>query len=126
MGWDAYSVNGIGESICLGISKKDPKFNKHKKEFAIVSRQVNLVANGVDALLADGALDCTDCARMIEKACDVTCWTETPWTANYVQMLFLKSNWDFEFDEKKSWAYYSAKAFLETCAKLRLGITFSF
>ena len=125
MGWDAYAVNGIGQSILSELGRENPQFNKYKKAFAIVSRQVNLVANGVDAFLSSGALDCSECAYMLQEATNISCWGRDL-SIDDVQTLRTEANWDFEFEPERAWAYYSAKAFLETCAEMRLGIKFSF
>lgn len=59
---------------------------------------------------------------MLQLATKRDCWTYMEWDAEQV---LKKANWDFGYEEKDAWAYWSARKFLETCARLKLTIRFS-
>jgi len=126
MGWDAYAINAIDETIYTELSRHNPKFSRHRQAFLLAAKRVTSVTGSCDADLSGGALDCSNCAYMLQEATNRSCWSETPWSVDEVQTLSTEANWDFKVRREDLWAYYSAKVFLETCAELKLGIKFSF
>ena len=61
---------------------------------------------------------------MLEKATGLDCWGDD-WQADKIQSINEKSNWDFEYSKEDAWAYWSAKKFLELCARFKLTVIFS-
>lgn len=113
MGWDAYS-SAFYAIACNSY----PSFIQ--EEFIKASKEVVAKAGFVDGGLKNGMLDCSECAYMIEVATGLSCWDENVWVPSEI-----KFNWDFKFDKEQEWAYYSAKAFIDTCILLSLTIKFS-
>ena len=112
MGWDGYA--------------NDRK--EHLDEFRDASSRVLEKADSVDCLLADGALDCSDCAYMLEEATHRSAWDDNGWTAEEVKELAKNAYWeDLENISRDDWwAALSAREFLETCAAIGTGIHFSY
>jgi len=73
-----------------------------------------------------GGLDCSECARMLEKATKMNAWDENGWDVEKVKTLHSSADWKFNYHKDKAWAYWSAKKFLEICAENNLSIEFSF
>lgn len=129
MGWDAFS--SIEKH--WGCPEKGNQFiwvfsdKEHRDAFRKASRKVVGLAGQVDGYLSKGALDCGDCAEMLERATGEKCRhvTDANWSKKKVQSLAKGADWDFECKPKNMWAYWSAKLFLETCAELRLSISMS-
>ena len=121
MGWDAYS------SVKKDYTGKTPKIVNpvHAKAFKNAFAYVKRKAGSVDGYLDGGALDCSACAFMLEKATGRTAWFIKGWDKKQVKKIAKKANWDFKYHKDKAWAYWSAKKFLETCAKQDLAIQFS-
>lgn len=127
MGWDAFATQN-GETLF--------SFNEERGEleiadpvlcsiFAEVSKEVVTRTGAVDFLLRCGGLDCSACAHMLERATKCTAWDGDGWVAEQVQMLARTADWDFDYSANDAWAYWSARRFLETCARYKLGIKFS-
>jgi hypothetical protein len=119
MGWDAHSS-----------AKKDWENNKLKdpttdKLFKNAELYVKRKSGTVDGYLRMAGLDCSACAEMLEKATGKSAWSENDWNKDFVKRMNEKANWDFDFSQEDSWAYWSARKFLQTCAKANLSISFS-
>ena len=111
-------------------TKKDWEKNKLKdptidKLFKNAELYVKRKAGSVDGCLRMAGLDCSACAKMLEKATNRSAWDESEWSNDFVKKINLDANWDFEYENEQAWAYWSAKKFLETCAKANLSISFS-
>lgn len=119
MGWDAHST-----PFKLTANHKLQIINpKHRRSFKNASNYVKRKEKIVDWLLEYGGLDCSDCAEMLQKATGMDCWGENlSWQR--VKSYAKKANWDFCYPKTEAWAYWSARKFLETCAKLNLPIRF--
>lgn len=118
MGWDACS-----SAKQAGSTRKliDPDIDKlFRNADAFVKRK----AEFADAGLRIGYLDCSECAHMLERATGKGAWGDG-WSVEQVQQINKEANWDFKFIKEDSWAYWSAKKFLEVCAKANLSIEFS-
>lgn len=118
MGWDAYSPAG-----------RDYKKNKLKdpaidKLFKNAESYVKRKTGSVDGLLRMAGLDCSDCAEMLDKATGRSVTDDNNWSKNFVKKMNACANWDFEYEQEQAWAYWSARKFLETCAKAGISISF--
>ena len=119
MGWDAHST---AKKDWEKKKLKDPTTDKlFKNAEAYVKRK----AGSVDGYLRMAGLDCSSCAEMLERATGRSVWDERDWNKDFVVKVNEKANWDFEYEQEQAWAYWSAKKFLESCAKAGLSIYFS-
>lgn len=123
MGWDAsadakkiYNKNNNRYQL----SNKKQRF-AFKEAFEFVKSE----AGQVDGFLDMGGLDCSACAKMLEQATGRSCFGDG-WKSDEIQQIYEMSNWDFHFDKEKAWAYWSARKFLELCAKFKLAVTFNY
>lgn len=120
MGWDAYSSAEINfETRRLKDKEIDGIF---KSAYIDVQHK----AGSADFALRLAGLDCSDCARMLMKATGKDCWSLQPWSVDEVIETAKAAQWEFEFERKQAWAYWSARNFLNACAAARLSIRFSF
>lgn len=119
MGWDAHS----SAKKDWAVNKlKDPDINRlFKNAEAYVIRK----SGRVDWYLRMGGLDCSACADMIEKATGRSPYVKNGWGKDLVKAINKTANWDFKYEPDEAWAYWSAKKFLEICAKANLSISFS-
>lgn len=127
MGWDCW-VTKDGKRIDIEWGDFTSPHIKDKyidKVFLSQAQEVQKMCGDVDGWFRLGGLDCSDCARMLEKATGKGCWSEEGWSAEQVKDLQREADWSFEFDERDRWAYLSAKHFLDTCAELGLGVMFT-
>ena len=118
MGWDAHT-NAKKNWDKHQLSNKEQRV-AFKEAFEYVKSE----AGQVDWYLDMAGLDCSACAEMLEKATGKDCWGDD-WKSNDIQSIYENSNWDFEFSKEDAWAYWSAKKFLELCAKFKFTVTFS-
>jgi hypothetical protein len=113
MGWDAYAV--------------DPATNKPVERplplwgFRRAARRVRQHVGTVDGFLRMGGLDCSACADALRQAAGIDPWGPDLPPAR-VKAALKRANWD---RAALPWARESACAFLETCARFRLGVRFS-
>lgn len=122
MGWDAYS-----EPVEIDWGNyKNPKLKNvyYKRIFENASKYVMRKAGAVDWLLKIGGLDVSTCGEMLEKATGRSVYNKN-WRKDTVNKLNKEANWNFDFSEEDLWAYWSARKFLECCARLNLRIRFS-
>lgn len=126
MGWDANASVKIKRDENFKLLNADELLNTEyvAEAFKRASKQARKETGSVDALLRLGGLDCSTCAKMLEKATGESVYVED-WSALKVKTLSESANWDFKCDDGKAWAYWSARLFLETCAKFNLSIQFS-
>lgn len=123
MGWDSNSSAKF--RLITEPSHRLELINpEYRDAFKKASDYVKRKAATVDWLLEFGGLDCSACAEMLEEATGESCWGPK-WNREKVQKLNSNANWDFDYDPTLSWAYWSARKYLETCAKLNLIIKFS-
>lgn len=118
MGWDAFS------SAKYDFSKE--RFDKkgHQKAFKDAMKFIQKKSGTADGGVQHGWLDCRICGEMLEKATGKSVWDD-PWSIDEVIETNKCAQWDFKYNEGDSWAYWSARKFLETCAQLKLSIRFS-
>ena len=117
MGWDAYSS--------VDKLKGDTKA-KAKKAFIEAHKRVLKKCGEVDFYLHDGALDVSWSGHMLSQATNEPVYVDKPWDIEKVHKLRNKANWNFEYEKEQEWAYWSAREFLNVCAKYNLSITFSY
>ena len=123
MGWDAYAsvkINWKGGWDKAHIEDK----NLDRLFKNAVKKARGMGDGGVDCMLRLGGLDCSDCKLMLEEATGEYCFDN--WDKRKVQRLNKEADWDFEYDKLLAWAYWSARVFLETCAKANLEVSFSY
>ncbi len=108
MGWDAFANTTKGHI---------------KSTFRPAAKEVMGIAGSVDFGLERGWLDCSACAKALQDATGSSCYDRDGWSAEQVKRLAENAVWDVE--EHEAWALYSAKYFLEACAKINTGIHFS-
>lgn len=128
MGWDAYATTKQGERLntencSKGIRIKNKRI---RSAFKIADEKCVKEHGSVDGFLSSGGLDVSICAKMLEKATGQSAWSEDGWDYLQVKIIAILANWNFKYEKQNAWAYASAKIFLETCAELGLGITFSY
>ena len=135
MGWDAYAITKKNKDLAVDYHGNDISdvyktptliYPPFEEGFKAARKKTIKKAKMADAYLGHGGLDCSECAYMLNKAIKGSHAWEDKWTATHVKKLAKSADWNFTYDEDDTWAYYSAKHFLETCAKLNLGIRFSF
>lgn len=137
MGWDAYAIipwTEADEEPRTAYDWRNDRFRitSHEVAFnAAVKRAGAAILSiyeghppraWVDGLLPDGGLDISDCGEALEAATGQNCWTERPWSPEFVRDLARFAEWP----ETLTSASISAREFLETCAEQGLGIMFSF
>lgn len=118
MGWDAFTKIERGENKLIN-DQLDIAF---KNAASFVKKKTGRV----DPELHLGMLDNSCCAHFLYKATGVSVYDQEGWSINKVHLIRKKANWNFEFDKEFSWAYWSAKKFLEVCARKNLAIYFSY
>ena len=106
MGWDATA---------------SPVGSREVSEFLKISEKVHSETGAVDGFLSSGALDCSACGKALERATGAWVWDMIMWDSHKVKEISESAKWS----DTPDWAEASARAFLETCAKLGLSITFS-
>ena len=109
MGWDAFSS----------------EFYNNKKYFKKASNDVRNICNSVDGGLELGGLDCSACAKMLERATNEDSYSYDGWNAKKVKQLQKLAFWEFPYLKTEKWAFLSAKYFLKICAENNLSISFS-
>lgn len=109
MGWDGYANNTRG----------------HKRKFKEAAERVRESAGAVDFGLQAGWLYRSNCAYALQNATGESCWDEAGWSAKKVKMLAASARWPEDVPDENKWAVLSAKAFLDTCADIGTGISFS-
>lgn len=125
MGWDAYAKPVDNDW------KKDGRIvnRRQRRVFKEASKEVYEKAGTVDWLLDKGGLDVSTCGEMLAQATGQSVYDENGWNKKRVKELSRTADWSFidhPVDIEDLWAYWSAKKFLEACAKLGLGIRFSY
>lgn len=120
MGWDAFTS-----------ARTDYKLNKLKskridKLFDNATKYVVKKAGSADIYLRTAGLDCSACALMLQEATGESVWVDKKWNREYVRKVNREADWNFEYDKEDAWAYWSARKFLETCARAGLSIHFSY
>jgi hypothetical protein len=118
MGWDAHS------SAEKDWKKKRLVDKGMRKAFNNADKFVKSKTGTVDWYLHMAGLDCSSCAEMLQKATGRDCWGED-WKSEKIEKINESANWDFEYSTDEAWAYWSAKKFLELCAKFKLSVEFS-
>lgn len=120
MGWDAFVERPDGTTAML---HDDDGFLPHPA-FLVEVEKIRAKGLSVDGLLKFGGLDVSTCAQMLKRATKLDPWTPL-WTAETVKAAAAKAKWTFRVSPDEEWARESARAFLETAAKLGLAIRFS-
>lgn len=113
MGWDAFAKGPKGGMITN---------SEIKHAFRAAQKLCMLKAKGHDIHIGKGyvALDCSQTAEMLKKACGKSPWDPNPWHPKLMTF-----NWDFEYKKELAWAYWSAKKFIDVCQEFNLTIKFS-
>ncbi|HNG68581.1 MAG TPA: hypothetical protein PLP63_06535 [Saprospiraceae bacterium] len=121
MGWDADS-SAIIKQVHGTRRIANPQL---RNQFYNAINEIQQKAGTADGSLIHGGLDCSNCADMIEKATLRSCYDSNGWSAEEVKKINESADWNFEYNQEDAWAYWSAKKFLELCAKNNLSIKFS-
>lgn len=127
MGWDLYAVTVRGKRLDIehgkspeeGMYLKNPTLRKafeQAKEDALKKTPQDYI----DWMLNIGALDCSDCAIVLEEVTPLDIWAEKFIPPKEVKEAFETADW--ESHPNKNWAYWSAYYFLKTCVVLGLGV----
>jgi len=93
--------------------------------FAFAHREVTFKAGRVDGFLINGGLNLESSANMLQQATGMSVYDEDSWNVDQVKELARRANWNFTYSTEDKAGYWSARYFLNTCAKLGLGIGFS-
>lgn len=88
MGWNAHT------NTKKNWTKRQLSNKKQKIAFKEASEFVKLEAGRVDGYLDMAGLNCSACAKMLEKATGRSCWGDD-WQAKDIQRIQDSSNWDF-------------------------------
>lgn len=122
MGWDAFADTKV-----VWPQRGEPYLENadHRAAYQMARDEVRKHTPTVDWRLPLGGLDTSDAARMLERATGASAWDENGWTAERVKELAAKANWNFEYHVDLAYAYWSAKLWLETTARLGLKVRFS-
>lgn len=127
MGWDAFSSAPL--SINKGLKLKH---KRHREAFAQAVANVRKHTDMVDGYLDAGALDCSACRDMLEKAAEKSV-KNLNWGLAYepggmqpevVKVMHMFLNWDFRVKKDDIWAYWSAREFVRVCVEQDLAIRF--
>ena len=92
-------------------------------DFKKAEHNVIMAAGYVDGGLREGYLSTHASARMLDEATGGKCYSE--WRGGDARAIADSANWDFDFDPEDKWAYWSARTFLDVCAKNNLTVSFS-
>ena len=122
MGWDAFAMQR-GKHLERDWPMRRIKKRRFRRAFTKASERTHDRTGQVDWMLQIGGLDCSPCAEALEAATGMDAWGDDL-TVRQIQQYATGARWDFE-ENFEPWAYWSAREFLETCARLRLGMHFS-
>ena len=131
MGWDAFATKGgkdLERDWHLGENdaKRPEILDKGlARAFRKAAKMATEKAGLHDWLLPIGGLDCSGAAEMLERV-GIDAWGNNL-SAAEVGAINEAADWGFLFhvNEGELGYYWSARMFLETCAKNNLGIRFS-
>ena len=127
MGWDADAEPIELEEIKNKSGKWKGLRIKNAKAHRVFEKAADDVikeAGSVDGYLHIGGLDCSTCGEMLERMTGHSVYDEKGWPAGLVQELCENAK-GLKVKKSELWAYLSAKRFLECCARLSLGVRFS-
>ena len=124
MGWDAWALNN-GKRLSIDWENRRLKKFEYRNAFSSAFHRARAKADGVDAFLIVGALDCSKCGEFLEQATGIDAWGVSL-SPEDVQRAGGAANWDFEYLPDDAGLYWSARFFLSTCSKLNLGIEFTY
>jgi hypothetical protein len=111
MGWDAHS----------SVKKKKEAL----KDFKEAAEWVKAKCGSVDGFLSGGSLDISNSGNMLAEATRESVYDKYGWEEKKVKGLYESAYWDFHYEEEDATYYWSARKFLEVCAKHNLRIDFS-
>lgn len=118
MGWDAFAEKPD--------TTEDYQFTAEElAPFREAAARVKAKATYADGLLEQGGLDVSISGEMLKQATGQSVYDILPWEPEMVRTIAASANWDFEVDASETQFYWSAREFLDTCAKLGYGIRFS-
>jgi len=129
MGWDAFAMkNGkdLKHTSPLSEDGYQLKDSDLRKAFNDAAERVYKKAGSVDWLLERGALDCSDCANVLEDILGIDTYDENLLTNRQLVAASEGKIWCNDKKKHSDWAYYSAKEFVRVCIEKGLGIEFSF
>jgi hypothetical protein len=109
MGWDAYVKKEY-------ITPEVKVFFEEKSEECISK------TGSVDADLSSVGLDCSTCKNFLQDITNVSCYEG--WAIDKTNSI--NPNWKMQYTDEDSWAYWSARYFLEGVMKFNLPVTFSY
>lgn len=139
MGWDAYAFHPDHEML---LEKNwdnnkliDPTMNKHFQDACSIVREH---APNHDPMLPLAGLDYSRCGFILTYATNQPCMCNIEWNPKKVKKVAAAANWNFDLNDFQNKYgrshydtkyfeifYWSTRIFLQTCAKLNLGIGFS-
>jgi hypothetical protein len=94
----------------------------HRERFEAAETRVKELADVADMFLGMGQLRTDTTRDMLGRAVRLDLNRIDSWHPGYVRALSKHTSWDFEVPVNELWAYWSARLFLETCAKWGYGI----
>lgn len=118
MGWDAFAMGSRGGTI------RDEKIiNQFKRAGAKIKKEHGFS----DIHVGKGfiALDCSDSAKMLERAVGLSAWSNVGWNPSKMSH---DTSWGFidSVRELELPFYWSARRFFEICKKNNLTIHFTY
>lgn len=123
MGWDAFSTAKYNWDKERFVDPAHGRAFKAAVKFVTVTVDVY-----VDSGLKRGLLDLSGCGEMLKRATGESVYGP-PWSPDLVRTLNERADWNFtpqdKYLESDICHYWSAFIFLDTCARLGLGIRFS-
>jgi len=139
MGWDASAFHPNHEMILEKDWENnrllDQTMNKHFQDACSVVKEH---APYHDPMLPLAGLDYSRCSLILTYATNQQCMKNIEWSAKKVKKVATTANWNFNLTDfhnkyKRSHNdtnnfdtyFWSTRIFLETCAKLNLGIRFT-
>ena len=118
MGCVVYS-SAKGDLTKLGLI--DPVLDQL---FLCASNTVLRDTGNVDKGLRSGQLLSSNSLRMLDRATESDCYEIERWGVDKVKEMSERANWDFRYLTEFTWAYLSAKSFLNICGSSGLSCKF--
>ena len=121
MGWDAETnarLERSGEDLQIANPEIREIFRKAEEKARRYS------GGFADGYLHLAGLDCSGCAKILEKALGLNCYSERRILPSEIRRLNRKANWEIPYDDPCD--YWSAKMFMKAVEKSKLTLWFSF
>jgi len=125
MGWDAFATRD-GELIKVDWARDQIVDETLRIAFESAAESVKEKAEWVDGLLPLGGLDLSGCGEAINAMSDLEAWSDGA-TAEEIRELVFSDSWEYAVRPHHITLYewWSARKFLEVCARYGLGVRFN-